>query len=128
MQLDTLTLPDDFLWVNEFDWSPVAQSVDRSLTGALMVFESEKAFGRSIVLGDGDNSWLTKIEVDAVFALSQILNKKMDLSLPDGRRFTVIFDRTDSAPLTVTPIFPTSQPDSTDYYGVILRLLTVAAS
>ncbi len=36
MQLDTMTLPDNLLWVNEFDWTPVAQSTDRSLTGSLL--------------------------------------------------------------------------------------------
>ncbi len=40
MQLDTMTLPDNLLWVNEFDWSPVAQDVERSLTGALIVSSS----------------------------------------------------------------------------------------
>ncbi len=37
--LDTLTLSDKFLWLNEFDWSPVAQESERTLTGALMVSE-----------------------------------------------------------------------------------------
>ena len=35
MQLDDITLPDDLLWINEFDWNPVAQSTERSLSGAL---------------------------------------------------------------------------------------------
>ena len=34
MQLDTITLPDDLLWINEFEWNPVEQTTERSLTGA----------------------------------------------------------------------------------------------
>ena len=125
MQLDTLTLPDDFLWVNEFDWSPVAQSVDRSLTGALMVFESEKAYGRSIVLGDGENSWLTRAQLDLLFTLSENLTHKMPLTLADGRSFTVVFDRSEGSPIEALPILPSTAPSPTDFYAVTLRLLTV---
>ena len=77
MQLDTLTLPDNFIWVNEFEWSPVAQSTERSLTGALVVSESEKSYGRSIVLGDGENSWLNRQQLGELFVLSAPLNHKM---------------------------------------------------
>ena len=30
MTLDSITLPDDLLWINEFDWNPVEQSQGRS--------------------------------------------------------------------------------------------------
>ncbi len=33
MILDTITLPDDLLWINEFEWNPVEQTTERSLTG-----------------------------------------------------------------------------------------------
>ena len=33
MILDTITLPDDLLWINEFEWNPVKQTTDRRLTG-----------------------------------------------------------------------------------------------
>ena len=26
MTLDSITLPDDLLWINEFDWNPVEQN------------------------------------------------------------------------------------------------------
>ena len=126
MQLDSLTLPDNFIWVNEFDWSPVAQSTERSLTGALIVSESQKIYGRSIVLGDGENSWLTLAELNALFALSEQLAHKMPLTLTDGRSFTVIFDRSDSSPIEAIPLFPHSNPSHEDIYAVVIRLLTMA--
>ena len=32
MQLDSITLPDDLLWIDEFEWNPVEQTTDRSLS------------------------------------------------------------------------------------------------
>ena len=127
MQLDTVTLPDDFLWVNEFGWSPVAQRTERSLTGALVVHEAQQNYGRSIVLGDGEHSWLARDQLEALFLLSTQSNRRMSLTLPDGRTFTVIFDRSDGGALEAYPIAPTAQPSGQDYYGVVIRLLTVAA-
>ncbi len=71
MQLDTMTLPDNLLRVNEFDWSTVTQSTDRTLTGSLIVSESLMTYGCSIVLGDGENSWLTLSDLNTLFALSE---------------------------------------------------------
>lgn len=127
MQLDTVTLPDDFLWVNEFGWSPVVQHTERSLTGALVVHEAQQSYGRSIVLGDGEHSWLFRDQLEALFLLSAQSNRRMSLTLPDGRTFTVIFDRSDGGALEAYPIAPTAQPSGQDYYGVVIRLLTVAA-
>ncbi len=125
MQLDTMTLPDNLLWVNEFDWTPVAQSTDRSLTGSLIVSESLMTYGRSIVLGDGENSWLTLSDLNTLFALSEIPKKKMLLTLPVGRAFTVIFDRSEGAPIEARQVLPLTNPDDSDFYAVVIRLLTV---
>ncbi len=56
MTLDGIELPDDLLWVDEFDWNPVAQDIERSLTGALMVQEQAKLYGRPITLTGGDEA------------------------------------------------------------------------
>ena len=89
MLLDTLTLSDNFVWVNEFDWSPVAQEAERSLTGALV-------------------------------------GKKMSLTLPDGRSFTVIFDRADGPPIEAQQVLPLSAPSDDHLYIVVIRLMSVS--
>ena len=127
MQLDTLMLPDNFIWVNEFDWSSVAQVSERSLTGALVVSESLKSYGRPIVLGDGENSWLTLAEVEALYALNEQAGHKMLLTLPDERTFTVIFDRTNGPAIEAQQVFPLSAPSDGHYYTVVIRLITVTA-
>ncbi|WP_420795629.1 hypothetical protein, partial [Endozoicomonas atrinae] len=64
MQLDSITLPDDLLWINEFDWNPVEQSQERTLTGALLIQEQSKQYGRSIELSGGqDAGWVTRSTV-----------------------------------------------------------------
>ncbi len=126
MQLDTMTLPDNLLWVNEFDWTPVAQSTDRSLTGSLIVSESLMTYGRSIVLGDGGNSWFMLAELNTLFALSEIPKKKMLLTLPGGRECTVIFDRSEGSPIEAQQVLPLSEPSEDHFYAVVIRLLTVA--
>ena len=98
MMLDDIELPDDLLWVNEFDWNPVEQSQERSLNGALLVQEQGKQYGRSIVLSGGEEAgWVSRSVVIDLFALSSIANKVMTLTLADLRQYSVIFDRSRAA-------------------------------
>ena len=123
MQLDDITLPGDLLWINEFDWNPVAQSTERSLTGALLV--QEEPFGRSIVLsGNGEAGWVSRLTVKSLYALSKVANKTMSLTLPDGRQFGVIFDRSNRAPVEAQQVMPFAYPDDDNQYLLTLRLLT----
>ena len=129
MQLDDITLPDDLLWINEFDWNPVAQSTERSLTGALLVQEEPFAHGRSVVLsGNGEAGWVSRLTVQNLYALSKAANKTMTLTLPDSRQFTVIFDRSNRAPVEAQQVMPFAYPEDNDQYLLTLRLLTVQST
>ncbi|MGI2026582.1 hypothetical protein [Endozoicomonas acroporae] len=126
MQLDTITLPDDLLWINEFEWNPVEQNVDRSITGALLVQEQVKLQGRSIILTGGQQAgWISRLTVKNLFALSKAANKTMSLTLPDSRQFSVIFDRSNGAPVEAQQVLPFAYPADADEYFVIIRLLTL---
>ena len=126
MQLDTITLPDDLLWINEFDWNPVEQSTERSLTGALLVQEQQMKFGRPIELSGGiEAGWVSRSTVVNLLALSQIANKIMTLTLPDLRKYSVIFDRQSGSPVEARQIIPFAYPDDGFQYSLTLRLLTV---
>ncbi len=50
----------------------------------------------------------------------------MLLTLPDGRAFTVIFDRTEDTPFETQQVLPLTTPDDANFYTVVIRLLTVA--
>lgn len=93
MQLDSITLPEDMLRIDEFYWNPVAQTNKCSLTGALLIQEGQLSPGCSIVLsGRGEAGWVSRLTVKSLYALSEAANKAMTLTLPDKRRFTVIFE------------------------------------
>ena len=126
MQLDTIILPDDLLWINEFDWNSVEQNVERSLTGALLVQEAQLTHGRPIVLsGNGEAGWVSRLTVKSLYALSKAANKTMSLTLPDGRQFSVIFDRANGSGVETRQLMPFAYPDDDDLYLVTLRLITV---
>ena len=127
MLLNTITLPDDLLWINEFDWNPVQQNLERSLTGALLVQEGQYSYGRSIVLsGNNEAGWVDRSTVKAILALSETPNSVMSLTLADNRVFSVIFDRSDGSPIEAQQILPFAYPGDNDQYFLTLRFLTVA--
>ena len=129
MQLDTITLPDDLLWVNEFDWNPIEQSTERSLTGALMVQEQSLKFGRPLELSGGlEAGWVARSTVVDLLALSSIANKVMTLTLPDLREYTVIFDRQSGSPVEAQQILPFAYPGDDYKYSLTIRLLTVESA
>ncbi len=126
MQLDTVSLPDDLLWINEFDWNPVEQNTERSLTGALLVQEQAQQYGRPIELTGGTEAgWVSRSTVENLQALSGIANKVMTLTLPDLRTYSVIFDRQSGSPVEANQILPAAYPDDYHFYSLTLRLLTV---
>ncbi|OED50518.1 hypothetical protein ACH42_01030 [Endozoicomonas sp. (ex Bugula neritina AB1)] len=126
MKLDTITLPDDLLWINEFDWNPVEQSTQRSLTGALLVQEQKQSFGRPIELSGGDEAgWVSRSTVVDLMALSTIANKVMTLTLPDLRTYSVIFDRQSGNPVEAQQVIPFAYPDDDFQYSLRIRLMTV---
>ncbi|AMO58269.1 hypothetical protein GZ77_21310 [Endozoicomonas montiporae] len=126
MQLDSVTLPDDLLWVNEYDWNPVKQNLDRSLSGALLVQEQAASYGRPIELSGGEEAgWVDRATVEQLLALSLIPNKVMTLTTADLRAFSVIFDRSGGAPIEARQIMPFAYPDDSYQYSLSIRLLTV---
>lgn len=116
--LGSLTLPDDPVWVDEFDTSPVVQSIERTLTGKLIIEEATTTKGRFITL---DVAWLIRAELLALQALADIADTDYPLTIVQGS-FTVRFRR---PPYEVTPIRRLADPNSTDVYQVTINLLTV---
>ncbi|WP_067582835.1 hypothetical protein [Endozoicomonas ascidiicola] len=126
MQLDDITLPDDLLWINEFQWNPVEQNIDRSLTGALMIQEGALTYGRPITLtGSGEAGWVSRLTVKALLALSKSAGATMRLTLSDGRNYSVVFDRSNGAPVEAEQVMTAAYPTDDDFYFLTLRLLTV---
>lgn len=125
MQLDSLELDDQFEWIDEFDWSAVAQESERSLGGQLLVQGGQKVYGRPITLASNGGVWTELQTVRALEVLRDQFGRVMPLQLPDGREFSVIFNHEAGPPLQCTPIERQVNPAATALYEITIRLLTV---
>ena len=102
--LGALTLPQGLRWADEFAWSPVSQSTEYSLTGALLVEQAEKQAGRPITLiGGKDFAWLTRAQLVDLKALLDT-RAEMVLTLHDGRSFTVLPANADHLAVNPLPV------------------------
>ncbi|SDH49590.1 hypothetical protein [Pseudomonas panipatensis] len=126
MMLDSVELDDQFEWVDEFTWDAVAQEQERSVAGVLLVQEGIKLHGRPITLQSNGGVWTPLSVVRQLEVLRDQRLRVMPLTLPDGRSFSVIFNRADGAPLEATQLFRTVNPGPDEPYEVTLRLITVA--
>ncbi|MGI9283005.1 MAG: hypothetical protein ACR2PX_25700 [Endozoicomonas sp.] len=90
--------------------------------------DEEDGGGRPIELSGGeDAAWVSRATVENLLALSRIANKRMTLTLPDLRQYSVIFDRSGS-PIEARQILPYAYPGDDDNYSLNIRLLTVELS
>lgn len=124
MQLATVTLPD-LIWGDEFDWTPVEQSADYTLTGALIIETAVRQAGRPITLMGGEEyGWTDRATVLALAALVAQPGLEMTLTLDDAREFQVVF-RQDDKPMDAGPVLAVTDPEAGDYYTLTLRLMEI---
>ena len=122
--LNGIELPRGMLWVDEFKWSSVEKSVERSITGAQVIDAVARVQGRPITLqAVQDQGWIRRATLLAVQALADVVNGEFPLRLADGREFTVQFAPDD--PIEADPISRPELPASTHPYVATLRLITV---
>ena len=126
MQLAAVSLPDSLQWVNEYEHNQVEQEIERSLTGALLVQEGAKTFGRPIhMVGGLNGGWILKSTADAMRALEATAGAIMECTLPDGSTHSVIFDRSQGPAFKSQMIMRFAYPDADTWYTCEFRLLTV---
>ena len=127
--LEVIILPPDLLWEDEFAWSPVSQSTERSLTGALLVDVGTRQDGMPITLtGTERHAWMQRTEVQALRAWVALPGQVFTLSI-NGAAFDVLFDHgteETSRAFVVAPLIDYSDPQGHHYYcSVTLRFITV---
>lgn len=124
--LDTLELDDQFEWIDEFAWDAVEQGQERTLTGALVVQEGLKLYGRPITLAANGGVWTPLSVVRQLEALRDQRGLVMPLTLPGGATHSVIFNRASGQALEAKPIERLVEPGPDELYEITLRLITVA--
>lgn len=116
----------DLLWSDEFAWQPVAQQVDRSITGALIVQASQMVAGRPVTLtgGSADRGWMSRDAVLQCGAWAATAGQVMTL-VWRGTTYSVIYRHQDGA-IEASPVDPRTDDAADDDYRVTLRLMVIA--
>lgn len=126
--LQNLSLPNDLLWANEFEWSAVESTHTYSLSGALIVEQGVKQAGRPINLkAEADMAWVTRAVVSTLHTWAAIPGRVFELALEyagDTRAFDVIFDNTTTS-VTASPVKGFPAHSAGDYFRVELKLIEV---
>lgn len=122
----TLTLHPDLYWADENAWYPVQQSVERSLTGALIVTTGAMVAGRPITLQpiDEDSAWSARLDVEQLRAWAAVPGQQLTLVLRGSSR-SVIFRHHDGVAVEATPIVHYRDVADEDYYLATLRLMEI---
>lgn len=126
LDADPALAGDQLEWTDEFEWDSVAQEQERSLAGNFLVQEGIKIHGRPITLASNGAAWFTLAMVRQLEVLRDIPGRVMPLVLPDGRTFSVIFNRAAGAPLEARPLWRQVNPAGDQLHEITLRLITVA--
>lgn len=128
--LEQLQLPNDLMWVDEFNWSPVASTHTYTLAGALIIEQGVKQAGRPITLRSeqDDMAWVTRQTAQRLKAFSAIAGRlfKLKFEYPtDSREFQVMFSLDTAEAVTASPVkgFPGHQDG--DWFKIAMKLLEV---
>lgn len=98
-------LPEDLYWADEYDWSPILQTVDYAADGALMIDEFEKQAGRPITLRNYDefSGWLPGPILRQLQALAAQAELTMALQI-GATTYSVMWRRVDAPPISAEPV------------------------
>lgn len=126
---DTITLDPDLQWIDEFEWSEVEQSFERTIGGSAVIDEAIKTAGRSITLAApaDDAAWMLRSVLAQLRAWESQPGLRLTLDLR-GTAFQVIFRRFDGAPIDAKPVDFVADPipgGFGDWYLPTFRFLTV---
>lgn len=120
----TLHLHPQYIWSDEYDWTPIAQSSPTyALSGAMHIQQGVKKAGRPITL-EGTHVWLTRAIIKTLQQWASMPELTMTLSHPDGRTFNVMFRRPFIDNVKPTkPIRPNDEL-ATDWFKANIHLMT----
>ncbi len=121
IQLDDITLPEDLIWIDEYQWSGVAEQIDIMSDGAVVVQADAQQTGRLITLRGGDNfGWIFKNVLEQLFALSRQAVLEMTLTLNDGSTHNVVFT---GERIKADQVYEHSDPEDDHPYIVTLYFM-----
>lgn len=121
---DSLELPADMRWRDEFDWQALAQSsVQYSLGGSAIIQQGTMLAGRPVTLG-GEWIWLDRATLTTLAAWADVPELEMTLAHPDGRQLNICFARpalSDCAPVA----YRAPEDGTAQYEAPTIHLMTI---
>lgn len=123
---DTLDLHADLYWADEHNWSPVEQTAQRTITGALIVSVATRIAGRPITLQPPDDSgaWTAQSTLDQLRHWAAGAGTVLQLTLR-GQTRDVMFRHHDGSAIEATPIKHLSDAQPGDWHLVTVRLMEI---
>lgn len=124
---ESIVLPSDLVWSDEFAWSPVAQSKERTITGARVVDTALLKGGRPITLeGEGITAYITRGDFRVLHAWASVPKLSFALLL-HGEVRNVEFVQGgdgDAKGLSAEPVINYSDKVDGDYYSSLVLRFT----
>lgn len=121
----TLALPDDLFWSDQYAWAPVEQTVERSITGALIIQASARVAGAPVTLqaSDDTSAWMPLATVQQLMTWAATPLQQMTLVV-NGTTKTVIFRHQDG-PIEAKPVVFYNDQQTDDNYLATLRFMEI---
>ena len=118
-----LALNPDLYWSDEHAWHPVEQTMQYTLTGAVIVQVGERQAGRQITLEPEDESsaWMTAAQVAQLRNWAAVPGQVLTLTLRGAAR-SVMFRHQDGG-FEARPIV--HYRDGADWYTCTIRLMEI---
>lgn len=125
-QNTTVELHPDLYWSDESAWKPVEQTVQRTITGALILQVAGRTGGRPITLQPEDESsaWVTRSVVDQLGNWAEVPGRTLVLTLRGTSR-NVVFRHQDGNVLEAVPVVHFSDVQQADWYRLTVRLMEI---
>lgn len=122
VSIGSVTLDNELVWVDEFDFAPVIASAERTVGGRLVIQERSLQGARPITLqGDEDRGWQKRSTIEALKNMAGITGATYTLIY--GTFTTIVrFRHEEGNPVQFAPVKDYLPDPGTDewYYGKIL--------
>ena len=125
-EVEKAIVEQGLLDADEFDWSPVEQSKEYSLTGALVIQQGMKAAGRPITLQSNGGAWVSRSTLEAVQEFCNTPDKSFELTI-DADTYWFQFERPGGVKATEVQRLARGIQGAGHWYTIEIKGFEVAA-
>ncbi len=122
---ETIELPKECIWTDEFEWSNVKSQMFYSIMGDLIIQPALTTKGRPVTL-EGQNAVIKRKNLNILLNWTNMINHILLLTLHDGRSFNVIFKTWEPPVINATsPTGGYANPHDNLYYTLTIKLAII---